>query len=102
MWARKFERCIKCGTTKIRHIARGFCANCYQKDIEKRHKDHPRGLRIAAKKLTKQYITQSIIIVYMVFKLNGCIFILTLIKPKRIKLNRNTESAVAIAAPLIP
>ncbi len=61
MWARKFERCIKCGTTKVRHIARGFCADCYQKDIEKRHKDHPRGLRIAAKKLTKQYLIEHYI-----------------------------------------
>jgi len=29
-WSRKYDRCRKCGTTKIKHEARGLCQNCYK------------------------------------------------------------------------
>ena len=31
MWARKYENCIKCATTKIPHKAKGYCISCYHK-----------------------------------------------------------------------
>lgn len=37
-------------------MARGLCSKCYQKEIEEKHKRHARGLRIAAKKLTREYL----------------------------------------------
>ena len=40
--------------------------------------------------------------VYIVFKLNGCIFIFILISNKRTILNKKIEEAVAIDAPIIP
>lgn len=59
MWARKYEKCTKCGTTTIKHLARGLCTNCYHKDIERKHKKHRRGLGIASVKLTREYLIQE-------------------------------------------
>lgn len=56
MWSRKFEKCKKCGTNETNHKAQGLCMTCYHQEIEKRHKSHARGLGIAAKKLTRQYL----------------------------------------------
>lgn len=59
MWSRKYENCVNCGSSSEKHIARGLCAKCYQKDVERRHKRHPRGLKIAAKMLTKRYLVEE-------------------------------------------
>jgi len=59
MWARKYSRCRKCGTTEEKHRAKGFCARCYQQEIEKKHKSHPRGLKIASKVLTKHHLIEE-------------------------------------------
>ena len=32
-WAMKYDKCIKCGTTKRKHMAKGRCINCYAKYI---------------------------------------------------------------------
>lgn len=37
MWSRKHDRCQQCGTAEIKHVARGLCVKCYNKDIQKRH-----------------------------------------------------------------
>jgi len=58
MWSRKYNKCIQCGTTKEKHIARGLCVCCYRRDIENRHKDSLRNRGIAAKKLTKKYLIE--------------------------------------------
>jgi hypothetical protein len=29
MWAKKHERCINCGETSVKHMAKGLCARCY-------------------------------------------------------------------------
>jgi len=29
MWAKKYERCINCGETRVKHMAKGLCARCY-------------------------------------------------------------------------
>ena len=28
-WSRKYEACIECGTTEVKHNSRGLCVNCY-------------------------------------------------------------------------
>lgn len=31
-WSRSYESCIECGETKFKHVARGLCNSCYQRD----------------------------------------------------------------------
>lgn len=31
-WSVHYDRCVKCGTTEVPHQAHGLCANCWQKD----------------------------------------------------------------------
>lgn len=59
MWARKYKKCTKCGTTKVKHLSRGLCVKCYHKDIESRHKKETRQRGIAAKILTKEYLVNQ-------------------------------------------
>jgi intein-encoded DNA endonuclease-like protein len=35
-WSLKYDCCVKCGTNDVKHIARGLCLNCYQRETEKR------------------------------------------------------------------
>lgn len=46
-WSLKHEKCVKCGQTVFRHIARGLCLKCYETDTAKRN----RGI----KKLRREY-----------------------------------------------
>lgn len=32
-WSRKFDACVACETTRLRHYARGFCRTCYAKNV---------------------------------------------------------------------
>jgi len=59
VWARKHTKCIQCGTINKKHISRGLCVSCYQKDIESRHKGETKQRGIAAKKLTKEYLVNQ-------------------------------------------
>jgi len=56
-WSRKHEKCIECGTTRVPHIARGLCKECYNKKLNLKHRSTekiPRGQ--SAAKLTKDYL----------------------------------------------
>ena len=44
-WARKHDKCVKCGTTETQHQARGLCTRCYEVDIGLRHKTRKRRFR---------------------------------------------------------
>lgn len=57
-WSEQYERCVKCGTTEVSHLSRGYCRTCYHKLIEKRHKDlnRIRKYGYSSAKLTKQYL----------------------------------------------
>jgi len=33
-WTRKFAKCLDCGGTDKRHIGRGYCAGCYQRNTK--------------------------------------------------------------------
>ncbi len=62
MWSKKFERCQDCGTTETKHLARGLCVHCYQRDIEARHKEADRQRWIAARTLTKDYLMEEYVL----------------------------------------
>jgi hypothetical protein len=34
-WSWKFDKCVRCGTTKIKHKGRGLCLKCFDKDRDK-------------------------------------------------------------------
>jgi transcriptional regulator with XRE-family HTH domain len=62
-WSKKYDRCEKCGTTETKHVGRGLCKHCYNRDIEKRHID---GNRIrkhgeSSAILTKEYLEENYI-----------------------------------------
>ena len=65
MWSRKFEKCINCGTTEIKHLAKGLCRKCYALNTEAEHKKHQRHKRgvadnfLTRKKLYELYIEKG-------------------------------------------
>ena len=63
-WAKNYNFCIKCGTKEIRHIARGLCKNCYDRDIEKRHKDknHIQKYGESSLTLTREYLINNYVV----------------------------------------
>lgn len=56
MWSSKFDRCQFCGTTEVKHRARGLCVTCYNFYNEGRQKAHPRLRGTAGKILTRDYL----------------------------------------------
>jgi transcriptional regulator with XRE-family HTH domain len=60
-WSYKYDRCEKCGTTQTKHVSRGLCKNCYDRDIEKRHKDENRIRKHGESSsiLTKEYLINN-------------------------------------------
>ncbi len=77
MWSRKFEKCINCGTTEVKHIAKGLCKKCYILNTEAEHKKHPRHKRgVADDFLTKEKLLELYVEKRMsltdIGKLAGC------------------------------
>ena len=62
-WAIQHSQCIECGSADTRHIARGLCKSCYDKDIEKRHKniERVRNYGGSSQLLTAEYLTENYI-----------------------------------------
>src|SRR3989304_4799397 len=62
-WSHKYDQCIKCGTTQTRHIAHGYCRNCYDHNIEGKHKDVKRLRKYGGSSslLTKAYLHDNYI-----------------------------------------
>lgn len=65
-WALHYSQCIKCGSSDKPHIARGLCKNCYDQNIETRHKDINRIQKygsssqiLTAKYLIENYVEQN-------------------------------------------
>lgn len=56
MWSLKHDKCVVCGTTSHRHLGRGLCELCYQKDIEKRGRYFERKNEKASEILTKDFL----------------------------------------------
>lgn len=61
MWSQKHEKCINCGTTEVKHIARGLCVSCYNKFQYQKHKGKKIAFGLASKKLTKKYLLREYI-----------------------------------------
>lgn len=59
MWAKYYERCIRCGTVDIRHLARGLCSRCYYKTTDERNKGRRNKGEIVSKLLTKQFLEEE-------------------------------------------
>lgn len=32
-WSMKYDRCVVCGTTELRHVGKGLCTKCHRKDM---------------------------------------------------------------------
>ena len=62
-WALHHSQCIKCGSCDKPHVSRGLCKSCYNKDIEKRHKDNERNQNYgcSSKLLTAEYLAENYI-----------------------------------------
>jgi predicted DNA-binding protein YlxM (UPF0122 family) len=60
-WALHYNQCIKCGSSDKPHVSRGLCKSCYDKDIEKRHKDNERIQNYggSSKLLTAEYLKEN-------------------------------------------
>ncbi len=59
MWSKKHEKCTNCGTTSIKHLAKGLCLKCYSCLNEKKQNNiagHKRG--VIAELLTKEKLIQ--------------------------------------------
>ena len=63
-WSKKHDRCVKCGTTRFKHLARGLCKNCYHKHTENKHKDKNRTREYGSSSsiLTRQYLVENYIL----------------------------------------
>jgi Intein/homing endonuclease len=65
-WAKKHDKCVKCGRTESRHAGRGLCTVCYGAVHEQRHKAHISGRRrfrrdaaaIASDNLRREYVDE--------------------------------------------
>ena len=59
MWSKKYERCLKCGTTSIEHVAKGHCRKCYANKIEAEHGNYERFKKGIPKAfLTKEKLSE--------------------------------------------
>jgi len=57
-WSLRFAHCQDCGTTLRRHVARGLCALCYDRDWNRRNPGpgRARGMRVSGAKLTDEQV----------------------------------------------
>lgn len=59
VWSLKFEKCVHCGTSEIKHVAKGLCKTCYTRNTETEHKKHERHKRgVADDFLTKEKLLE--------------------------------------------
>lgn len=59
MWSKKYDKCVKCGTTSINHVAQGHCRKCYTSKIEAEHGNYERFKKGIPKAfLTKEKLSE--------------------------------------------
>jgi len=39
-WSTKYDKCVMCGESELRHVARGLCERCYESETRKKHESH--------------------------------------------------------------
>jgi hypothetical protein len=52
-WALKYHFCRKCGRNDIKHLARGLCSKCYEKEQAERHVGHRPENQTMSERLTE-------------------------------------------------
>jgi hypothetical protein len=97
MWSRKYSECINCGTTEIKHIAKGLCRKCYTLNTEAEHKKHQRHKRgVAEDFLTKEKLLELYIEKGMsltdIGKLAGCTRVNVHYKLKRFGIDARSKT----------
>ncbi len=62
-WSLKFDRCVTCGGNDVRHIARGLCLICYERETAKRNRGKKRDRYdgSASRKLNYKYLLEEYI-----------------------------------------
>ena len=59
-WSLKFDCCVDCGRNDVKHIARGLCLSCYQRETEKRNRGKQRLKKgLTAYKLNYKYLQEE-------------------------------------------
>ena len=97
MWSRKFDKCINCGTTEVKHVAKGLCRRCYTLNTEAEHKKHQRHKRgvavdfLAKEKLIELYVDQGMSLTD-IGKLAGCTRINVHYKLKKFGINARSKT----------
>lgn len=97
MWSRKFDECINCGTTEIKHVAKGLCRKCYTLNTEAEHKKHKRHKRgVADDFLTKEKLFELYVEKRMsltdIGRLAGCTRVNVHYKLKKIGINARSKT----------
>ena len=60
-WARKYDKCVKCGTTRRPHEQHGFCTSCWSIKMNKKYKKkHANYYKKYYKKHKKQLNARSL------------------------------------------
>ena len=99
MWSKKYDKCVKCGTTSINHVAKGLCRKCYTNKIEAVHKNYEKFKRGVSKVfLTKEKLIELYIDKQMslsdIGRIAGCTrqTVYRFIKNYGIKLRNKTDA----------
>lgn len=61
-WSLKYDCCVNCGGNDVKHIAKGLCLNCYNREQEKRsrgRKGQKQG--IASQRMTSKFLLENYI-----------------------------------------
>jgi len=103
MWSRKFDKCTNCGTTDIKHIAKGLCKKCYNLNIESEHKKHTRHHRgVAEDFLTKDKLIELYVVKRMsltdIGRIAGCTRVNVHYKLKRFGIKARSKTAARTLA----
>lgn len=40
MWSRKYDKCVKCGATSMKYVAKDLGRKCYASKIEAEHRNY--------------------------------------------------------------
>ena len=59
-WSLKYDRCVNCGANDVKHVARGLCRYCYDRETEKRGRGKQRIAKgLASQKLSYKYLHEE-------------------------------------------
>jgi hypothetical protein len=103
MWSRKYSKCINCGKTETKHVAKGLCRKCYTLNTEDKHKKHQRYKRgvveefLTKNKLIELYIDEGMSLTD-IGKIAGCTRVNVHYKLKRYGIEARSKTAARTMA----